>query len=94
MIPDYLDRFARLAMAHNAPARGLRLAAAAAAQRARFGLKSLAVDQARLASALQLAQQMLREDARVTVWAAGEGMTAEQAVAEAMADEAYDGEPG
>jgi hypothetical protein len=83
-LPPLLETLARVALAADDPARALRLAASAAAMRAKLGLKSRPIDAARLALAVRQAEQAFSEVGRLAVWAEGERMNRREAIEYAL----------
>jgi predicted ATPase len=83
-IAECLEGFGQLAVAEGRPARAQQLAAAAAAVRARIGAPLPLVDRTALEPRLRRAQQMLGRSEAAAAWAAGESMSLEQAIDEAL----------
>jgi predicted ATPase len=79
-----LTDLASLAAAQSQPDRAVRLAGAAAAQRAAIGAPFAVAWTTWFARWLRPAEQMLSDGARASVWAEGQAMTLEQAVAYAL----------
>jgi predicted ATPase/transcriptional regulator with XRE-family HTH domain len=79
-----LTDLASLAAAQGRPEVAVRLAGAAAAQRAGFGAPFAGTWTTWFARWLEPAQQMLSEGARAVAWGEGQAMTLEQAVAHAV----------
>jgi hypothetical protein len=75
---------AALAAAQGAPRKAMRLAGAAASLRAHLNLPGAPSEQTSLARRLAPARQALSAEEQATAWAAGQAMTAEQAIAYAL----------
>ena len=75
-----------LEVARGAPARGVTLLAAGAAGEGPIGTVHMPEVRAEAPGSLEQARQALGEVAYRVAWAAGQAMTLEQAVAEALAD--------
>ena len=90
-----LEGFAQLAARSGAPERALRLAGAAAALRAATGTEGGAPPDAaaRFAARLAPARRALGEAAAAARFAEGRGLSLEQAVAEALAEDGHPGPP-
>jgi len=84
-IAGALEIQAALAAVQGLPDRALRLAGAATALRARLDRPLAAAEQATLGRRLAPARQALSEPEQATAWAAGQAMTPEQAIADALA---------
>ena len=85
VLPGALEMQAALAAVHGAPDRALRLAGAAAALRARLNRLLTPAEQTALEHRLASARQALSAEEQASAWAAGMGMTREQAIADARA---------
>jgi predicted ATPase/DNA-binding SARP family transcriptional activator len=80
-----LEVGAALAALHGAPARAMRLAGAAVALRAHLNRPLAPSEQAALERRLAPARRALSTEEQATAWAAGQAMSAEQAIAYALA---------
>jgi predicted ATPase/class 3 adenylate cyclase len=85
-VPAALEGLAGVAAATGAPARALRLAAAAERLRQAMGTPRPPADEARLQPRLAQARDALSHKAHATAWAEGQAMAPEQAVAYALDD--------
>jgi tetratricopeptide (TPR) repeat protein len=89
-VPGALEVRAALAAVQDAPLRAIRLAGAAASLRARLNQPLAASERATLEWRLVSARRALRAEEQARAWAAGEALTPEQAVAEALAADGPD----
>lgn len=80
-----LAHFARLAAAEGEPERALRLASAALAVRQETGTQLHAYDRDLVERSVEPARRLLGPKAAAAVWAEGQGMTLEEALAYALA---------
>jgi non-specific serine/threonine protein kinase len=85
-LPEALECLAGLAAAAGAPARALRLAAAAERLRQSMGTPRSPAEETRLQRRLTQAREALSREARAGAWAEGQAMPLEQAVADALED--------
>jgi non-specific serine/threonine protein kinase len=85
VLPGTLETQAALAAVQGTPDRALRLAGAAAALRARLNRPLAPAEQDALERRLAPARQALSAEQQATAWAAGQAMTREQAIADALA---------
>ncbi len=81
-----LESCARLAASRSQPDRALRLAAAAASQREAIGLPLSPTELGRLARGLEAARRRLGKPAAASLWAEGQVLALERAIAEAIDD--------
>jgi tetratricopeptide (TPR) repeat protein len=84
-LPGALEIQATLAAVQGIPDCALRLAGAAAALRARLNRPLAPAEQTTLERRLAPARQALSAEEQATAWAAGQAMTREQAIADALA---------
>ena len=91
MLAEALEALATVATKDGDGARALRLAGAAAAQRATTGSARQADDPARLGDVLQQAREGLGDAAAVVAWAEGQAMPLEQAVVAALEGDGGEG---
>jgi non-specific serine/threonine protein kinase len=84
-IASILDSFAQLAAAQLAAARAVRLAGGAAALRTRIGIRLAPAAQARVDQMLEPVRKSLGKRASDEAWKAGEALSLDDAVAEALA---------
>jgi tetratricopeptide (TPR) repeat protein len=85
VLPGALEMRAALAAVQGTPDRALRLAGAAAALRSRLNRPLAPAERAILEGRLAPARQTLSPEEQATAWAAGQAMTREQAIADALA---------
>jgi DNA-binding CsgD family transcriptional regulator len=83
-----LEQFAALVAARAAPARAIRLAAAAAGLHDRIGIPLTPAARVRLDSALLPAWQALGRRAGMEAWEAGRALSLDEAIAEALSPDA------
>jgi hypothetical protein len=83
-IAESLERFATLAVGRRQPQRATRLLGAAAALRERIGAPLPPVDRADYDRDVASAHAQLDEVTFDAAWAAGQALTLEQAIAEAL----------
>jgi tetratricopeptide (TPR) repeat protein len=83
-IVKYLEGMAEVAGLEGQPARLVRLFGAVVPLHARFGVSSFPAEQAAYERQLLAARAQLGEDAYNLAWAAGQALTLEQAIAEAL----------
>ena len=83
-LPFALDSVASLAALEGRPGRALRLAAAATAWRERLGMLVPPMWRPRVERTLERAREQLDPETAAAAWSAGQALTMEEAIAEAL----------